>query len=190
MKFVVVAIITAAVGFFAFQNCQKSPHANDIAGPTDSSAKNSVSKLSETKLSKIDFIFPETEQIEKAGQSYSLEVNKTLEIDLSNGRMVLKSDASQITETYCLTETLHQELLQILKSSEICKSAPAKEGQICTQVMKLPYAILHTEKETIELGSATDGCGSNSMDLCGEQAQHIQGFWAQVKPNIRSYKCP
>jgi len=63
-------------------------------------------------------------------------------------------------------------------------------GQICTMVVKLPYAEIVAEKETFSLGGASDGCGSNSFDLCGEQAEVLQGFIASIKANYKSFSCP
>ncbi len=189
-KIVGVILATVAVGFVAFQNCQKAPHPDDIStaavGVQGSSSK---VDLQTQKISDTDFLFQENTKVVKNSVTYDVLVNKNLKVVLPSGQMFLTSDLTSTTEKFCLTETLRNELISILKSSQICKSQSANAGQLCTQALKLPYAIITTEKESFSLGSATDGCGSNSQDLCGEQAGILKGFIASVKTNYRSFVC-
>jgi hypothetical protein len=190
MKFVGALIATALVGFLAFQNCQKAPNPNDISAPAGEAHPISGKfDLQTEKISEISFIFQEPETVTKKSNSYQIEVNKNLKINLLNGEMDLTSDLDSSSKKLCLTETLLNELNSILKTSQICKAAPITDGRMCTQVMKLPYAVLVTEKENFSLGSATDGCGSNAVDLCAEQKSLLQGFVASLKTRYLGFVC-
>lgn len=191
MKILGVVLTTLLAGFVAFQNCQQAPHPNDLdnAAAVDTNAVSKSLDLANEKISDISFSFLENTTVVKPSGSYSVGVNKNLKISLPSGKMVLTSDLDDSSSEYCLTETLTNELVKILKSAKICRTGAAAEGKVCTQVYKLPYATLVTEKATYELGSATDGCGSNSVDLCGESASLLQGFYASLKTNYKSFSC-
>ncbi len=191
MKIVSVILATFAVGFVAFQNCQKAPHPDDLSTAA-LGAQTTANKvdLQSQKIADISFNFQETETVPHNSSSYQLLVNKTLKVTLPSGTMVLSSDRDATTQNYCLTETLANELISILKSSQVCKNqVSTAPDQVCTQALKIPYAVLTTEKETYSLGGASDGCGQNSVDLCGDQVPVLKGFIASVTKNYKSFSC-
>lgn len=191
MKAIGVILATVVFGFVAFQNCQKSPHPNEINSGYDVDAKAGSIDLRGEKISQVNFSFQEDETVSRSSGDYVVHVNKNLAVSLPSGNVEVTSDLDGASKTYCLTETLTNELIGILKSAQICKNEqkPA-EGKVCAQMYKMPYASLITEKETYELGSASDGCGSNSADLCGEHAAILKGFYESVKANYKSFTCP
>lgn len=192
MKIFGVLLITFILGFVAFQNCYQVPHPDDLStsGSVGGAGTENSIDLQGQKISDISFVFQENETVDRNSGSYTMLVNKNLKVSLPSGQMFLTSDLDNAGKPYCLTETLTNELITILKSSKVCKQPAPGPGQVCTQVMRLPYAILVTEKETYSLGAATDGCGSNSIDLCGESATVLQGFYASVKASYKSFVCP
>jgi hypothetical protein len=192
MKWMGGAVAIVLAGFLAFQNCQQAPHPGDLSNAGQDSSDGNVTKtdLQGQKISEVHFLFSENESVNRNSGSYQLAVNKTLKIALPSGEVIVSSDLDRQTSRYCLTETLTNEVIHILKTSQVCKKPDPPPGQICTMVVKLPYAEIVAEKETFSLGGASDGCGSNSFDLCGEQAEVLQGFIASIKANYKSFSCP
>lgn len=200
MKKLAITILSLSfvTGFLCFQNCQKAPQANDVTannstdvtGSTNQANTKSVD-LAQERLSEISFIFSEVETIKRTSGSYQLSVTKNLKINLSSGAMILTSDSDNSQINYCLSEDLRNELVNLLKNSKVCHAEPASGDRLCTQVMKMPYAILNSESQSYNLGSATDGCGSNGIDLCDSESQKlISGYIANLKSKYKMMSCP
>lgn len=189
MKIVGVVVITLIAGFVAFQNCQQAPHPDDLS-KSAASVNSSKVDLQGQKVSEVSFNILENEIVARNSGSYEVAVNKTIKISLPSGQIVVSSDLDSQQNHYCLTETLTNEITQIIKMSQVCKNPDPPAGQLCAMVVRLPYAEITTEKETFSLGGASDGCGSNGFDLCEEQAAILKGFMATLKTNYKSYACP
>lgn len=190
MKLVGAIIAILFAGLMAFQNCQQAPHPDDLSNENDSQSSTNKIDLKSHKISEVSIIFNENETVPRNSGSYQIQVNKTLKISLPSGQISMISDLDNKVEQYCLTETLTNEVIGILKTSQVCKKPDPPAGQICTMVVKLPYAEITSEKQVFSLGGASDGCGSNSFDLCDDQAIVFQGFVAFVKTNYKSFSCP
>jgi hypothetical protein len=104
VKIVVALLATVILGFFAFQNCQKAPHADDISNDSNVSSINSTNKvdLAGQKISEISFLIQEDETIARASGSYELVVNKTLKINLNTGALTVVSDTNPTPTNLCL----------------------------------------------------------------------------------------
>ncbi|MBC7459018.1 MAG: hypothetical protein H7235_12105, partial [Bdellovibrionaceae bacterium] len=89
MKLVWLGAIVGLVVLFSFQNCSKSKHDDLTSDSTTSSSKIS---LSSERVKQIDIVISELETLNRAGSSYDLMVNKTLEIDLDSGIFQVASD--------------------------------------------------------------------------------------------------
>ncbi len=191
MKIVGVILATFAVAFVAFQNCQKAPNANDVASFAVGS-QNASEKidLRSERISEITFNINEIESVVRSSNTYQIAVNKSIKVQLDTGFMSVSSDLDSRINRFCLSETLTSELVAILKDSQVCKAAKTQDGRMCTQAMKTPYAVILTDSGSYSLGSATDGCGSNSIDLCGNQVSILQGFIALIKTKYSSFVCP
>lgn len=186
------SIIAVFILLFSFQNCQNPPHPDEVSGQALNAVgiSNSI-ELNQEALQSISFIINDFKIITKAGNTYQLNYNKTLQIDLKTGTILETSDIDNETVKYCLNESLKNELVSILKSSQVCKSQPnLPEGTVCSQVMKLPYAQLFTDKVQYDLGSATDGCGSSSIDLCGDQSNLLKAYIENLKKQYQQMICP
>lgn len=188
MKIIGAVLATVLVGLFAFQNCQQSPHPNDISSKVVDSF-DSVDLQGE-KISEVNFPFSENETVTRAAKSYTVAVNKNLQVFLPSGKMILTSDLNDPEQEYCLTETLVHELVGLLKSSQVCKKdAAVSEDKVCAMVYTFPYAVLVTEKNTYKLGEAPNSCGA-PVDLCGDQVNDLHGFIASVKKHYKALTCP
>ncbi|MEK6628084.1 MAG: hypothetical protein AABY53_05620 [Bdellovibrionota bacterium] len=181
------SIIAAFILFFSFQNCQPLPGADEV------SATGVLKRieLNQEDLQSINFIINDSKVVTKAGNTYQLNYNKTLQLDLKTGIILETSDIDSETGRYCLNEILTDEVISILKTSEICQTLPnLPEGTVCSQVVKLPYAQLLTDKEQYDLGAANDGCGSNSIDLCGDQSNLLKAYIENLKKQYQQMSCP
>ena len=195
MKTAVTAVISAGtfifILLFSFQNCQNSSPPNE----TRSQALNSLSTgaaidLNQESMTSVNFLMSDSKVVHQAGNSYQINYNKKLQIDLKTGEISVTNDLDSQTDSYCLTESLKNELVTILKSSQICKTQPnLPEGQVCTQALRLAYAQVQTQRENFDLGSATDGCGNNAVDLCGDQPNLLKGYIENIKKQYSQLMC-
>ncbi len=190
MKWVGGAVAIVLAGLVAFQNCQPAPHPDDLLNSGQKSTESeSKIELQGQKISGVNFLFTESEKVSRNSGTYDVLVNKSMKVSLPSGEIILGTDLDSKTSRFCLTETLTTELINILKMAQICKKPAPPAGTLCTMAIQLPYAEIVTEKETFALGGASDGCGSNSSDLCDEQSTILQGFIASVKANYKSFEC-
>ena len=189
MKAWISSLFVLAI-IFSFQNCQKAPHVDEISSMHLSSSHASSSKinLSSEQVQQIDVLIEEKETITRGGNTYDLMVNKMLEIDLKTGVFQVVSDLGGTPARYCLTESFKNELVSILKTSQICKSETVKD-RICAQVIKPAYAQILTDVGQYDLGQSADSCGSESNDLCGDQAKMLKGFIATLKTQYKTLNC-
>lgn len=191
MKWIGGAAVILLTGLVAFQNCQPAPHPSDLSNAAQNvDASVAKTDLQGQKISAVNFLFSEPETVTRSSGSYQVVINKSMKVSLPSGEIILGSDLDGKISRYCLTETLTTELINILKTAQVCKKPDPPAGQVCTMVVQLPYAEIISEKETYALGAASNGCGSNSFDLCGEQAAVLQGFITFVKANYKSFQCP
>ena len=195
MKYIVIIVVTIFVAIGAFQNCQNS-QSRAAANKSVTSQQVNGEKiiqpdLSMAQINQVNILFQEKQTVQRAsGSSYDLIVNKTLKINLETSQIESVSEANDNSEKYCLTEDLKSELLSILRASQVCQVPPATQDQICTQVMALPYAQIITSQEQVNLGEATDGCGSNKVNLCADQATVLQGYISHLKQVYSNLTCP
>lgn len=193
MKITLVSILfSALVLLISFQNCQKPPYADEISGRAIKDVGSSEKiDLNQEAVNSINFLIQDSKVVTKAGNSYQIIYKKILQIDLKTGVILESSDLSAETVNYCLTDSLKNELVSILKSSQVCKSQPnLPAGTACTQVMKLPYAQVFTSKDQFDLGSASDGCGHNGIDLCNDLPIVLKGYIENIKNQYQQLACP
>lgn len=173
----------------SFQNCQKPPYPDELNSSIISAFSNRAD-LGLESIRAVVFLIPATQTVVKAGNNYQLNYNKVLTIDVNTGVMTESSDVVATTAEFCLTTVLKNELISILKSSQVCTKQPAlPAGTICSQVLKLAYAQVLTSNAQYELGSASDGCGSNSVDLCDDQPNILKGYIEAVKNQYQQLSC-
>ncbi len=180
-------IFSAFLIVFSFQNCSQAPRADEV---TYSAELTSMKvDLQSERMKQVDFLIQENESVTRAGRTYSIAVNKTLQVDLITGIFKIASDLGLDPNDYCLTDSLKQELLTILKGSQICKNPDIASDKVCTMVLKPSYAQILTDVDHYDLGSANNGCGAGSVDLCGSQPDMLKGFIAALKNQYKSLSC-
>lgn len=191
MKIILGGLTSLLILLLSFQNCQKPPHPDEI----NQSALNlagSAQKidLNQEVVESINLIYQDSKVVTKASNNYTVIYNKTLQIDLNTGIILESSDIDSNTANYCLTESLKSELVSILKASQVCKAGNQPSGQVCGQAMRLPYAQLITSRDQFDLGSASDTCGSNAIDLCDSQPDLLKGYIQNLKSQYKQLPCP
>lgn len=182
------SLLLGIVILFSFQNCQKSPYADEISTLVTVNASSNQVDLSKESLDQVNFIVSEKEIVTKNNQNFEITVNKNIEIDLASGVVHILSDLGD-SATACLTESLKLELVSILKSSQICQSEPGAPDQICTQVITPAYAQIKTSNDQFDLGFSSNGCGHNVLDLCGDQANLLHGYIQALKNQYKNLSC-
>ena len=190
-RHVLASLVMVFVLLFSFQNCQKTPFPDEINGQNFNSTNQEKVDLSSESMESINFLIEATDTINHpSGHTYQVKYFKNLQIDLVTGIILESSDLNSNTANYCLTDELREELVHILSASQVCTTQPdIPANTVCTQVMKTPYAQLVTLKQQFDLGSASNGCGSNSVDLCGEQANLLKGYMISLKQQYQQLSC-
>lgn len=194
MKIMWFTIISGFLVLFSFQNCQKSPAPDELQLYSKNAvlqpAQPSVVNLADQKLSAFQFTGRENEEIIKNGTTFTIVTDKIYHVDLATGKVASESEFTQVQKHYCLTESLKNELSSILKSSSVCATAqPVTANKACTQEVQSGYAKILAEQGQYDLGAATDGCGTNSADLCGDNSNLLKGFISHLKSQLNSISC-
>jgi hypothetical protein len=192
MKLVAISVISFFVILFSFQNCQKSPHPDEINGnlKLNNNSLDGKIDLDKEKVSSLSVFVEDQKPVTRAGNTITIKYNKTLLVDLDSGFITESNDLDSNTANYCLTDDLKNELTTILNSAQICKSEPTSGTDVvCTQALIPAYAQIFTSQDQYDLGSASDGCGNNKVDLCGEQAQILKSYLANLKNQYPSLTC-
>ncbi len=181
-------IASSFVLLVSFQNCQKPPYPDEIAGLSTTS----ISKvdLGKESLISVKFQVPATKSVVQAGNTYQLNYLKSLLIDLRSGVLTESSDVDAASKRFCLSEDLKNELLNLLKSSQVCNRDPGSTGgSACAMVIREPYAIVVSSRLQFDLGFASDGCGHGSIDLCDDQPVALKAFIEGIKNHYQQLSC-
>jgi hypothetical protein len=190
MKYLVVSAVSAVVVLFAFQNCNPKPLTEDNDALVSAGYSINKYNLGDKNLKSVNFYVQDVQSINKEGNSFSLRYNKTLKLDLVSGVLEESSDVSNEISTYCLPNELKAELEDILKNSQVCQSQPpVAPDQVCTQIFQTPYCEIFTDENVVGLGSASDGCGRNSIDLCEAQSEILKAYISRLSANYSQYIC-
>lgn len=188
-KEAVSLLVSVFVLLVSFQNCQKPPYPDEL-NSSNISAFSNRADLGVESIRSVAFIIPATQTVVKAGNTYQINYNKVLTIDINTGVITESSNIAATKAEFCLTADLKNELISILKASQVCTKQPElPNGTMCSQVLKLPYAQVLTSNGQFELGSASDGCGSNSVDLCDDQSDILKGYIEAVKNRYLQLNC-
>ena len=190
MRIIAVGVIIgAAVVMLTFQNCNKN-----MAGDAPSTAVSNVQLtkfgLVDDALKSVKFFIQDSEIMTRAGNTFTVKYNKILDIDLQTGDIEESNDLNDAVSLFCLPDNLKTELIAILNDSEVCKAQSPETVKACTQALKTPYCELETGRDVYSLGSATDGCGHNAVDLCDDRASVLKAFIDKVNANYSNYSCP
>ena len=185
-------IIAPIILIFGYQNCQKSNFENLPQSvnyvPADHQLKQ-VIPLNQESVVSLQFKSDRVIEVYQAGQKYSVIKSFLYDFNLANGQISVIDQQSETNEKYCLTDLLKKQIDALIEKSSICKSGDQNvAGQVCAQVIKDGYANLITNRDQFKLGSATDSCGSNQIDLC-ENADQLKAWFESLKPQLETMRC-
>lgn len=178
-------VFLVIVLFFSYQNCSQKQFPVETAQKSQSVDSR---KLSDLEVSTLKFFTEQDSEIQKGSHKFYVKTKKLYSLDASSGVLAEHDQAADSLNTYCLTPELVSEIHSIIARSSICKSGPAK-AEVCAQVITEPYAELVTSNEVIQLGSASDACGSNKVDLCETQPNELKGWIETVRSQLSQLSC-
>lgn len=192
MKTAWTLAVSGFILLISFQNCQKPPHPDEIAGQNlySSGTVNKVD-LNQESVQTANFMVPDLKSVtHSSGNVYQVKYNKILNIDLASGAITETSDYDSSSRSFCLSDDMKDELVSLLKSSQVCQMGrQSAAGQVCDQSVRVAYAEIVTDREQYNLGWASDGCGNNSVDLCADQATHLKAYIQALNSQYESMSC-
>lgn len=190
----IILIVVPFLLIFGYQNCQKSsfdPAATDLKNPSESVSAQSEQTiiLANESLEGLQFKSSQLSQVPHGATTVSVVKSLLYSFDLANGEFHVVDQSAQTDLKYCLSESLKAQVSTLLSSASVCKGGPkVADGTVCTQALQEGYANIITNREDFHLGSATDGCGSNAVDLC-EGSTQLKNWFKSVQANVSSLNC-
>lgn len=187
MKNVWLGIFLSVVIVLSYQNCYQ-PKKSD-APPTVQSAG---IKLANENIEKISFLNTENVTVERNSKVFTLVSQVSYSIDYTTGEMIKSSSASSEQEQYCVTEALFSELKNIINASSVCKKELQQDStRVCSQMYQPGYATIVTNRDSFDLGSSSDGCGSVQIQLCESSSEDmLKGWFQAIRNQLPQLSCP
>jgi hypothetical protein len=190
----IMLIVVPFLLIFGYQNCQKSnfdPATNSLKYPSESVSTQDVQTilLANESLEKLHFKSNEVAQVSHGSSQVSVVKSLLYSFDLASGEFHVIDQGAQTDIKYCLSENQKAQVNVLLSAGSICKNGlKVIEGMVCAQVITEGYANIVTNRDEFHLGSATDGCGSNSVDLC-EGSNQLKNWFQSVRANLAHSNC-
>lgn len=179
-------LFLVVVLFFCYQNCSQQK----LSGETSQKSQNVVSsqKLSDLQVQNLKFFTEKDSEIQKGDHKFYVKTKTLYSLDTESGVLAEHDQAADTLNTYCLNTELLNEIRSLISDSSICRSGPST-AEACAQVITDPYAELVTASDMIQLGSASDACGSNKIDLCDDQSSVLKGWIESVHSQLPQLGC-
>lgn len=189
-NFPVISLILTVMTLFFFQNCNRMTTTADLVNSADNSSV-SKSNITVETIKSVSFYVDGLQTVNKAGGSFSVKYKKILKLNLSTNELIETNDFDSSVQVYCLPNEIKEELLGILNAAQVCKSQDSSGDQICGMAMQLPYCEIEMPNEVIGLGSATDTCHRNAIDLCDDQhVESLKSYMDSLNSSYQSMSCP
>lgn len=188
-KHKIIFLVAPFILLFGYQNCQQGG-VQSATQDVGFSAEKQVIPLNQESVEGLQFKADRAVQVVNGGSSYSVIKKFLYDVDLSSGEIHVIDQVSQVptSEKYCLTEAMKSQVKALIQSSSVCKEGQIAADRVCVQIIQEGYANLITNRDEFKLGSATDGCGSNRVDLC-EGSYEIKNWFESIKPALASLSC-
>ena len=190
MKLLVLACAALIASFFSFQyfsknNTNKSKLDNDYV-------VTELGDLSQKNLLSAVIVIEDLKTLKKADFSYQVKFNKTLNLNLQNGKVIERTDLDATENIFCLSAEALQSLNAVLIKSKVCKFEKKQvTDQICAQIIKPAYLDLLTSTENYQLGYAPDSCANVTIDLCDQKTQlELLDLVKKLAHSYSEKKCP
>ncbi|AZZ35723.1 hypothetical protein CIK05_02545 [Bdellovibrio sp. qaytius] len=187
MKMKITAVVFLVITLmFSYQNCSQK----QFTAETSQNSKDVVVSQSLTDLQVLNFKFSvdQDSEIQKGSHKFYVKTKKHYSLDAGSSVLAENDEVTNALNTYCLTTELVEEVHAIFAKSSVCRGGKST-AEACAQVMVEPYAELSTANEVIRLGSASDACGSNKVDLCEDQSSLLRGWIQTVRSELPNLHC-
>ncbi len=187
-------IVVPFLLIFGYQNCQKSnfDQAKTVLNNSSQSVSTNQAQkivLAQESLDKIEFKSNEVAQIVHGANQVTVVKSLVYSFDLSSGELHVIDRSAQTDVKYCLSEVQKTQVNTLLSAASICKGGiRIVEGMVCAQVVTEGYGNIVTNRDEFHLGSASDGCGSHSVDLC-EGSQDLKNWFQSVRAGLANSSC-
>lgn len=179
----------AIVVVIAFQNCNKLPKVGDEGVDESQKAQATRIDIVPADISKVMFYTMVPQTVTRSGKSFSLMTRMTLSIDMQTGLLTETSDDSK-SRTFCPPENMMNDMAAILGDSQVCKwGHVSSSGVACMMALIEPYAEVTMADDMWALGSATDGCLNNLVDLCDNRGALLKEWVSQMSASYTNYSC-
>ena len=179
-------IFLIIVLFFSYQNCSQKQFTDE---PSQKS-QNVVSsqKLSDLQVQNLKFFTEKDSELQSGSHKIYVKTKTLYSLDTESGVLAEHDQAADTLNTYCLNAQLLSEIRSLISVSSICRSGPST-AEACAQVITEPYAELMTASDVIQLGSASDACGSNKIDLCDDQSSVLKDWIESIRSQLPQLGC-
>lgn len=190
----IILIVVPFLLIFGYQNCQKSsfdPAAPNLKNPSESVSTQDQQTivLANESLQGLQFKTSQVSQVPHGSTTVSVIKDLIYSFDLANGEFHIVDQGAQTDLKYCLSESLKSQVSTLLSSSSVCKGGPkVADGTVCTQAIQKGYANIITNRDEFHLGSASDTCGSNAVDLCDGSVE-LKAWFTGVQGSLGSLSC-
>lgn len=182
-------IFLVIVLFFSYQNCSQKNLSAPLAQKSLDAQIESQS-LSDLQVQQVKFYTEQNSEMQKGSRKFLVKTKKNYVLDPETGILAENEQASGDLNTYCLSHELLIEIRSLISRSSICRGGQVTQPQeVCAQVILEPYAELVTVSDVIQLGSASDACGSNKVDLCEDQSTVLKNWIETVRSQLPQLTC-
>lgn len=155
-----------------------------------SSNSSVVSNLGDQQVEQLKFFTDQDSQTVVSGKTYYIKDKKQFFLDYQTGVFSMLDNSTETYQNYCLSSDLLIQIKDIISGASVCKTEPIlTEGTVCSQVIMPPYAEVVTSNDVIQLGYASDSCGSNAVDLCEDQSAKLKQWIQTVSNQLSQFQC-
>lgn len=182
-KYIVFLVL---VLLFSYQNCSRSNFADENSQQIDNKVQGQ--SLADLQVEQLKFFTEQNSEMQKGSHKFYVKTKLNYVLDPASGVLAEHDEASGDFKTYCLSHELLADVRTILSRSSVCRGGPSAT-EACAQVIQEPYAELVTSNDVIQLGLASDACGSNKVDLCEDQSNVLKGWIDSVHNQLPQLNC-
>ena len=182
-KYIVFLVL---VLLFSYQNCSRNNFGDQALQQSENKVEGQ--SLADMQVQQVKFYTEKNSEMQKGSHKFTVKTKLNYVLDPESGVLAEHDQATGDLKTYCLSHELLLDVRSIISKSSVCQSGPSAT-EACAQVIQEPYAELVTANDVIQLGSASDACGSNRVDLCEDQSSVLRGWIDSVRSQLPQLGC-
>ena len=185
MKIKYIAFLVLVL-LFSYQNCSRSNFTDETSQQLDSKVEGQ--SLADLQVQQLKFFTEQNSEMQKGSHKFYVKTKLNYVLDPESGVLAEHDEASGDLKTYCLSHELLADVRSIFSRSSVCRGGPSAT-EACAQVIQEPYAEVVTSNDVIQLGAASDACGSNKIDLCEDQSSVLRSWIDSVRSQLPQLTC-